>query len=47
MNAAYSGNMLGTHTKNGLLYESTIIAAGAIGNDQPLDMLNIYAYDYR
>lgn len=47
LNAVASGDSFGYHQQNGLLYEHSYIAESALGQDYSMDMVNIYASDYR
>lgn len=47
LNATASGESFGYHQQNHLLYETTYIAEGALGQDYSMSMVNIYASDFR
>lgn len=42
-----AGEIMGYYEKNGLLYEIAFLPASMLGTDYGLDMLNIYASDFR
>lgn len=47
LNAAAAGEFFGYYQQNGLLYENSYLAGGALGQDDSLSMVNIYASDFR
>ncbi len=47
LNAALDGEPFGYYRENGLLYETSDLPAGALGQDFSLTMCNVYASDFR
>ena len=47
LNASASGESFGYHQNNGLLYETSFVPEGALGQADAMDLINIYASDFR